>query len=470
MNPPAVPQQRAPAPDPVPFEATLARLRATFDSGRTRSAGWRRSQLDALRRMLAAEADALYEALWKDLHKPRQESWLAELSLVDAEAAHAAKNLASWMRPRRVRTPLIAQPGSSRIEPEPLGVVLVIGAWNYPLLLTLSPMIGALAAGNCVVVKPSEIAAHTSSLIARLLPAYLDPDAVAVVEGGVDATTELLSHRFDHILYTGNAQVGRIVMTAAARHLTPVTLELGGKSPAIVCRGADTMTAARRIAWGKWMNAGQICVAPDYALVDRSIAAEFVEQLRVRVDRMYGSDPRTSPDYCRIVSDRHVDRLAGYLREGRTAFGGEVVAAERYVAPTVLVELPPSARVLREEVFGPILPIVEVDDVDAAVAYVNARAKPLALYAFGDRAEVEAVVSRTAAGMVCTNDVAVFTGVPELPFGGVGESGMGGYGGSHGFRTFSHMRAVFRRGRGLDPDARYAPYGKWKWRLLKLLR
>lgn len=450
-----------------PFAERIAQLRATFASGRTRTAEWRRRQLDGLARMMVEQEAALAAALHQDLRKPLQEAWIAELAFVRGEARYAAKQLGRWMAPRRVRTPMVAQPGTSRLVPEPLGVVLVIGAWNYPVQLALAPMIGALAAGNCVLLKPSEVAQATSAALARLLPEYLDPEAVAVVEGGVDETTALLRQRFDHILYTGNGAVGRIVMAAAAKHLTPVTLELGGKSPCIVTRSADLDAAARRIAWGKWFNAGQTCIAPDYLLVDRGLGTTLAERLRAEVKRMYGDDPKRSPDYGRIVNERHARRVAGYLGAGRVAFGGEVDLEQRYVAPTVLLDVPADAPVMTDEIFGPVLPILEVDGLDAAIAHVGGREKPLALYVFGSKDEAEAIVARTAAGQVCVNDTMMFHAVRELPFGGVGESGMGCYTGSHGFRTFSHLKPVLRRGLMLDLDARYPPYSAKKLSLLK---
>jgi aldehyde dehydrogenase (NAD+) len=280
----------------------------------------------------------------------------------------------------------------------------------------------------------------------------------------------VLEHRFDHILYTGNGHVGRIVMTAAARHLTPVTLELGGKSPAIVLRSADLESAARRIAWGKWMNAGQTCVAPDYVLVEPAMKAQLVALLRREVERMYGSDPQRSPDYGRIVNTRHATRIASYMQQGTVAFGGVADVAQRYVAPTVLLDVPHDAAVLRDEIFGPVLPVLEVADAAAAIAYVKRQDKPLALYVFAGRQDAETVVEGTSSGMVCINDVAIFMAVPELPFGGVGPSGMGDYSGSHGFRTFSHQKPVMRRGLALDLAARYPPFSDAKLRFLKLVR
>ena len=455
---------------PDPFADRVAALRATFASGRTRPIEWRRRQLDGIARMMVEQEAALAAALAEDLHKPLQEAWIAELSFIQGEAAYASKHVARWAAPRRVRTPLVGQPGRSATVPEPLGVGLVIGAWNYPIQGTLGPLVGALAAGCCAVVKPSEVSAATSRALSTLLPRYVDPEAVAVIEGGVDETTALLAQRFDRIVYTGNGQVGRIVMAAAARHLTPVTLELGGKSPCIVTRQADLESAARRIAWGKWLNAGQTCIAPDYVLVEKGLGSTLVERLRAQVRGMYGDDPKRSPDFARIVNERHFRRVAGYLGAGRVAFGGDTDADQRYVAPTVLVDVPPDAPVMTEEIFGPILPIVEVADLDAAIGWVVARDKPLALYVFGAAAEADAVIARTSAGQVCVNDTMMFMAVPGLPFGGVGASGTGAYTGPHGFTTFSHLKPVMRRGTMLDLDARYPPYTAGKLGLLRRLR
>lgn len=455
---------------PDHFADLVAMLRATFESGRTRPLEWRRRQLDGVARMMVEEEAVLVAALVEDLHKPLQEAWMAELSFIQGEAAYASKHLGRWTAARRVRTPLVGQPGRSTLLPEPLGVGLVIGAWNYPVQGTLGPLIGALAAGCCAIVKPSEVSAATSQALARLLPRYVDPEAVAVVEGGVDETTALLEQRFDRIVYTGNGTVGRIVMAAAAKHLTPVTLELGGKSPCIVTRQADLESAARRIAWGKWMNAGQTCIAPDYLLVEKGLGPTVVERLRAQVARMYGDDPKRSPDFARIVNERHARRIARYLEAGRVAFGGEADVEARYVAPTVMLDVPPDAPAMTEEIFGPVLPIVEVPDLDAAIRWIVARDKPLALYVFGSAAEADEVVARTSAGQVCVNDTMMFMAVPELPFGGVGAAGTGAYTGRHGFETFSHLKPVMRRGTMLDLDARYPPYTPGKLKLLRRLR
>jgi aldehyde dehydrogenase (NAD+) len=450
----------------------VSRLRTAFGSRRTRPLEWRIEQLARLEALLVEHEDEWIAAMVADVGKPEIEGWLSDLRLVVREMAGLRARLDRLVVPRRVRTPITSQPARSMLVPEPLGVVLVIGAWNYPLQLLFMPGAGALAAGNALVLKPSELAPRTAELVARLVPQYLDADAVAVVEGGASDTTELLRQRFDHIFFTGSARVGRVVMEAAARHLTPVTLELGGKSPAIVDATADVELTARRLAWGKFVNAGQTCVAPDYALVDRAVVDDLVAALGRTVQRFYGRDPRRSTDFGRIVNDHHLARLQGLLAGGRAVIGGEVVAAERYVAPTVLVDVDLDAPVMQDEIFGPILPIVPVDDIDAAIAFVGERPKPLALYVFaGDEAVVDRVIEHTSAGGVTVNGTLHHVTSPYLPFGGVGDSGMGTYHGDASFDVFTHHKPVLWRRSSVDPPLAYPPYTKRKRALLdRLLR
>ena len=456
------------APDtPHAFHA----VREAFRAGTTRPLAWRRQQLERMVAMLTENADRIRDAVVEDLGKHPAEAHLTEVASVVQEAQHQLKNLKRWTRDRRVRTPLLIGTGRGWIQRQPLGAVLVIGAWNYPIHLSLMPVIGAIAAGNAVVLKPSEVAPASSRVLAELVTRYLDGDAVRVVEGGVDETTELLEQAWDHIFYTGNGKVGSIVMEAAAKHLTPVTLELGGKSPAWVDGTASLAQAARNIAWGKFTNAGQTCVAPDYVLATREVASELAEHLEAALQEYYGPDPRQSPDFSRIVNTRHAQRLAGLLEAGTagtTVVGGTADAEDRYVAPTILLGVDPEDAVMQEEIFGPILPIVIVDDVDAGIAFVNERAKPLALYVFTESADVrEVFAQRTSSGSMVFNHVFVQLLASQLPFGGVGASGMGAYHGEHSIRTFSHERAVFRKGAAFDPT-RLArpPFGAVKSRLL----
>ena len=454
------------AVDAIPDVVT--RLRAGFDSGRTRPAEWRMDQLGRLRTMLAENSDALEHALAADLRKPEPEGYAADIGFTIGEIDLARKQLRRWMKPRRVSTPMVVQPASSRIVPEPLGVVLIIAPWNYPVQLALAPLAAAIAAGNAAVVKPSEVTPHVSSALAELLPRYLDPECFAVVEGGVPETQALLAERWDHIFYTGNGRVGRIVMAAAAKHLTPVTLELGGKSPCLVDAECDLDLAARRIVWGKFLNCGQTCVAPDYLLVHASRERELIERLVHHLRAFYGDDPQRSPDLARIVNEQHVDRLAKLLESGTAVVGGQVDRADRYVAPTILRDVSPDAPVMQDEIFGPILPVLPVADLDESIAFVNARPKPLALYVFTTREAIkDAVVARTSAGGVCINATLWHLSNPNLPFGGVGESGMGAYHGRSGFDGFSHLKPVLEKSNRLDPSLAYPPYTRWKKALFK---
>jgi aldehyde dehydrogenase (NAD+) len=375
------------------------------------------------------------------------------------------------MKSKRVKTPVVGQPGKSWIQPEPLGVVLVIGAWNYPVQLTLSGMAAAIAAGNCVVIKPSELAPATSALLADQVPKYLDPECVKIVEGGVAETTALLDLPFDHILYTGGGIVGRIVMAAAAKHLTPVTLELGGKSPCVVLPDANLETTARRIAWGKFTNAGQTCIAPDYILTDMDTEAKLVPLIEKSIADMFGADPQQSDSYGRMINSRHFERVSHLISSGTVAVGGQIDADDKYIAPTVLTGVAADSPVMREEIFGPVLPIVRANNLDDAIVAIRKGDKPLSAYLFtGDKQAETRFLNDVSCGSACINDVMMFMAVHELPFGGVGPSGMGAYSGKRGFETFSHMKAVMKRGWWPDLDVRYAPYTKKKFDLLRKLR
>jgi aldehyde dehydrogenase (NAD+) len=456
------------APD---YHPLVERLRTAFSSDRTKSADWRDQQLAALKRMLLEHEGDFLDALGEDLGKPQLEGWVTELSYVTGEIDHCRKHLRRWMRPRKVSTPVFAQPGKSWVQAEPLGVVLVMSAWNYPLQIALAPLAAAIAAGNCAIVKPSELAPATSALIARHLPDYLDAECFAVVEGAVEESTALLRERFDHIIYTGGGTVGRIVMTAAAKHLTPVTLELGGKSPCIVLPDTDLEIAARRIAWGRFLNAGQTCIAPDYVLTDADTEGRLVPLVAEALESMFGEDPQASDSYGRIVNRRHFDRLAGLLASGTVAIGGRTNRDDRYIEPTVLTGVTPEQPVMQEEIFGPILPILRIESLEDAIEHIRGGDKPLAAYLFSkDEAAQERFLEAVSAGSVCLNDVIMFSAVPELPFGGVGESGMGAYKGERGFLNFSHGKAVMKRSLWPDIALRYAPYTRSKFSLLRRLR
>jgi aldehyde dehydrogenase (NAD+) len=450
---------------------TASNLRATFESGVTRPLAWRTEQLHALRRLVAEGEEELLAAVAADLGKPPVEALVSDISFVGSSVDSALAGLDHWMRPERVRVPPVQQPARASIVREPYGVALVMAPWNYPVHLLLAPMAAAIAAGNCVLGKPSELAPETSKALARLVPLYLDQSAIAIVEGGVDETQTLLAEQFDYIFFTGSTRVGKVVMRAAAEHLTPVTLELGGKSPVIVDADADMAVAARRIAWGKFLNAGQSCVAPDYVLVHRDAEERLVSELARAVRRFYGPDPEVSADYARIVNDHHFGRLVKMLDStaGRVAVGGHSNRPTRYMSPTVLTGVKATDPVMEEEIFGPILPVIAVDDVDEAVAFTRERPKPLALYVFTSSAETaDSILARTSSGGACVNTTVLHLAVHDLPFGGVGASGMGSYHGRWGFETFSHRRAVLRKPTRPELGLVYPPHDGLKgWMLRK---
>jgi aldehyde dehydrogenase (NAD+) len=448
----------------------LAGKRRYVDSGACRAASWRRHQLGALLRLLTEREDELTAALEDDLGKSRTEAFLSEIAVVRAEAGYALRHLDRWMAPEKIPVPGGLRPGRAWAQARPLGVVLIIGPWNYPLQLVLAPLVGALAAGNAAVLKPSELAGATSRVLARLVPEYLDPDAVAVVEGGPEASTDLLAQPFDHVFYTGGERVGRIVLRAAAEHLTPVTLELGGKSPAVVV-GGDIRAAARRIAFGKFMNAAQTCVAPDYVLTTPAAAPALAGALSDAVRDFYGADPRASADYGRIINEHHFDRLVGLLADGTVVSGGRHERTERYIEPTILRDVDPGSGLMQEEIFGPLLPILEVADLEEAVRFIAARPHPLAAYLFSDREEhLRTFTEQVQAGGIAHNVCTVQLAVPGLPFGGVGASGTGSYHGRQSFLTFSHVQPVFSKPARVDTlRLAYPPFGPLKRRLLRRL-
>ncbi len=437
------------SPPTEPAAVVVRRLRDHFDSGVTKPLSWRLEQLDRLGALLTDHGRELEEALAADLGKAPTESHLTEIGVLLEEIRHTRRHLRSWLAPQRVSVPWQYQPARASIVLEPLGVMLVVAPWNYPVLLLLGPLVGALAAGNTAVLKPSELAPRTAAVLADLVPRHVD--GVAVVTGDAERTTELLRERFDHIVYTGGARVARIVMTAAAQHLTPVTLELGGKSPAWIDGTTDLPAAARRIAWGKLVNAGQTCVAPDYLLAPPDVARALEPLLAREIEEMYGPEPAASPDFGRIVSTEHASRLARMVADSvaagaRAVVGGEADVAQRYVPPTVLADVTPDSPAMTEEIFGPVLPIVPVADLDAAIALVRAGEKPLALYAFTSDSQVRTRLLReTSSGAVGFDVPLIQASMPSLPFGGVGASGTGAYHGETSVRSFSNAKPVVRK-------------------------
>lgn len=450
-------------------ESLIAAQRQFFASGATKSYEFRIEQLQKLKDAIAQYEEKILAALYADLHKPRFEGVITDVAFNVAEVTTAMKNLRRWMRPQKVATDASTFPSSAKIIPEPLGIVLVIGAWNYPFQLTIGPLVGAIAAGNCAILKPSELAAHTSAVVKELVENTFAPEYITALEGDKDVTQELLQHPFDHIFFTGGTAVGKIIMRAAAEHLTPVTLELGGKSPCIVEPDIHLDHAARRIAWGKFLNAGQTCIAPDYLLVHQDVKAELLAKIAACVQELYGADPRQSEDYCRIISDRHFQRLSQLIDRDRVIMGGQIDSTQRYIAPTIMDNVTWDDPVMHDEIFGPILPVLTYTNLEGAIAQINARPKPLALYLFSQNPTTqEQILRKTSSGTVALNDTVMQVTVPGLPFGGVGDSGIGAYHGKTSFDIFSHHKSVLKRPFWLDLKLRYPPYaGKLKW--VKLL-
>lgn len=443
--------------------ALAAAQRAYFRTGATLPAEFRRTMLRRLDHALRQWEKPLCDALWQDLHKSPEEAYLTELSIVRDEVRTHQRHLREWMRPERKPTPLKLFPSASRILTQPLGQALVIAPWNYPVQLLLNPLVGAISAGCTALLKPSPYTPQVSQTLARMIGEIYDEEYIAVVQGHREVNTLLLDERWDVIFFTGSPALGRIVMAAAAKNLTPVVLELGGKSPCIVDRGADVETAARRIAWGKSLNAGQTCIAPDYLLVHESLREPFAAAFSRAVERLLGTDPAQSPYYVRLVSDRAFDRVAGYLAQGTVLSGGRTDRAQRYIEPTLLADPDPSSPVMQEEIFGPVLPMRSFREADEAVAFVNDREKPLAFYYFGPEERGRDILRRTSSGGACINDTIVHIANDRLPFGGVGNSGMGSYHGRLSFDAFSHRRAVVTTPTRIDPPLRYMPYRMWKW-------
>lgn len=447
--------------------STLADLRRTFASGRTKGLQWRLQQLAAIEAMCDEQEEAIAAALAADLGRPPVEAWLGDIASTKGEAAYARKHLKKWVRRRRQSLPLAQLPGRAWVQYDPLGVVLVIGPWNYPFYLSMAPLVAAIAAGNCAVLKPSELAPATSELLAELVPRYLDGQAVRVVEGDAGTTGELIAAGFDHVLFTGGTEIGRKIMAAAAPTLTPVTLELGGKSPVLVTADADLEVAARRIAWVKLMNSGQTCIAPDYVLVERTVADAFTDKL---VAAMAALDSDRTGAGQRIVNRRQFDRLAALLESttGVIVAGGRRAADTLTIEPTVIRDPAPTDPVMADEIFGPILPILTVESTEVAIGFVNARPKPLALYVFtGSPQRGRDLVDRMPSGGAVINHIAMHCLIPALPFGGVGASGMGQYHGRWGFEALSHRRAVLAKTTWPDPKLTYPPYTD---RALKIMR
>lgn len=451
------------------IEKILIEQRAFFDSEKTLPVKNRIGWLKELKSLIKTHEKELSDAIYKDLKKSEYETFSTELGQVYAELNTQIKNVRRWSRKQRVSTNLLNFPGSSFIQPHPYGVSLVIGAWNYPYFLSLGPLIDAISAGNTVVLKPSELAPHSSAAMAQLLNDHFDPGLIRVVEGGVDVSQSLLKEKWDKIFFTGSPRVGKIVMKAAAEHLTNVTLELGGKSPAIVSDSASLGVAARRIVWGKYTNCGQTCIAPDYVLVQKDKKDELLSRMKKEISGMYGNSLQ-SGSYGRIINESHFDRLISYMEDGDIYTGGQHDRGERWIEPTILTSVNREGQVMEEEIFGPILPVLAYDNLEDAIQMVREKPHPLALYLFANRKSDQKKVSEhlTFGGMTL-NDTLLHIANPHLPFGGVGNSGMGSYHGKFGFDAFSHHKAILKKAKWPDPFIKYPPYTDLKERLIRMI-
>lgn len=441
----------------------VAAQRDFFRSHKTLSIEYRLEMLKRLREAIVRHERELTDALYLDLHKSYEEAYLTEISILLGEIDNFLKHLKGWAAPSKKATPLKMFPSRSEIVTEPLGVALIIAPWNYPVQLLLNPLIGAIAAGCTAVLKPSPYTPHVAELLERLIAESFDSEYIAVVQGNRDVNTALLKERYDIIFFTGSPELGRVVMRAAAENLTPVVLELGGKSPVVVDKSANIEVAAKRIAWGKTLNAGQTCIAPDYLLIHKDIKAQFVEAYRNALRELHGEDTLKSRHYVRMVSDRAFERVRGYLTLGDIVLGGNTVAEERYIEPTLLDNVATDSAVMREEIFGPILPMITIESMAEAKEFILAREKPLAMYIFSTESAARDILEHTSSGGACINDTIMHIANEHLPFGGVGNSGMGRYHGRDSLYTFSHRRAVVTTPTWLDVPFRYMPYRLFSW-------
>lgn len=439
-------------------------------AGQAKNIDFRKQQLRKLKAILQQNEPLLYQAIYDDFKKSKFETYLTELALLYQEINLAIKRVDKWAKLKKVRTELPSQPGKSFIIPEPYGTTLIIGAWNYPYNLTLLPLVSALAAGNTSILKPSELCKNTSSIMAQIINQNFDSAYLYVVEGGVEVTQELLSYRFDKLFFTGSTAVGKLVAKAAAEYLTPLTLELGGKSPCLVFADADLKLSAQRIVWGKFLNAGQTCIAPDYLLVEAAIYLPFLDELKKQITKIVGANPLESESYVRIINQNHVQRLKKLIDPQKLFTGGQVIEAENYIEPTILKDVTFADEVMKDEIFGPILPVISFTDLDAVLEEIKKRPSPLAFYIFGKNSALQTqIIHAVPFGGGCINDVVMHISNPHLPFGGVGDSGMGSYHGEFGFKTFSHFKSILKKPFWFELPVKYAPYSKLKFRLIHAL-
>ena len=438
--------------------SVVAVQKAFFKSGKTLSREFRIDALKSLKKAIIKWEKPLAEALWSDLHKSYEEAYLTELSIVLGEIDNHIKHLKKWMKPERKATPLKMFPSRSKVISEPLGCSLIISPWNYPVQLLLNPLVGAISAGCTAILKPSPYVENVSTVIEKMIAETFDEHYIAVVQGNRDVNSALLEQRYDIIFFTGSPSLGRKVMAAAAKNLTPVVLELGGKSPCIVDSSADIATIARRIAWGKSLNAGQTCIAPDYLLVHKDIKSRLIDALKREFKELLTKNPKKAKHFVRIVNDKAFGRLVGYLKGADVVFGGEYDKAERYISPTIVDNVSLDSPIMNEEIFGPIFPVVTFETTEEAVAFVTEREKPLALYYFGDKRSADYVLKHTSSGGACVNDTIMHIANENMPFGGVGNSGMSSYHGKESYNVFSHHRAVVTTTTLFDVPFRYMPY------------
>ena len=451
------------------IDELIEKQKVFFAKGDLQEIAFRKELLKNLKTVVLKYSDSIAEALNKDLGKSPFEAYATETGLILEEISNHINHLSKWTRPKKVKSPMVHFISKSRIYPEPFGNVLIFGTWNYPFQINLVPLIGAISAGNCAIIKPSEFTPHSSALLAKLIEEVFPEEIVSVIQGGVEESQFLLSRKFDMIFFTGSTKVGRIILEGASKYLTPVCLELGGKSPCIVDETANVDLSARRIVWGKFVNAGQTCIAPDYVFVHRNVKDQLLIKMQEYIKVFFGQDPKLSPDYARIINLSNLNRLASLLSAGKLITGGQVIPEERYLSPTIIDEINPSDAIMQEEIFGPILPIMTYSNFEEVKAYVNANPKPLALYYFTQNKDnKKRVIREISSGTMCINETVMQFGNSHLPFGGVGNSGFGKYHGKFSFDTFSHFKAVLQKSTLVDLPFRYPPYTKAKLRIIKL--
>ena len=453
------------------YEELIKEQRAFFNNRTTGDISFRKQSLTALQKAIRKYEKELSEALRKDLGKAPFESYMTEIGFILSEIRHTLKHLNKWAAAKRCKTPLFLFGSTSHTRPEPYGIVLILSPWNYPVQLLLAPLVGAIAAGNCAILKPSPRTVHTKHILGKLISETFPPQYIAFLETDNRQTDNLLKQHFDYIFYTGGVAFGKRIMMAAAKNLTPVTLELGGKSPCIVDNDAHIQIAARRIVWGKYLNCGQTCVAPDYIFVHREVKDKLITALQAEIERQYGKSPQESPDYPRIISQDRFYNLLLLLKQGHIVAGGKYDDRDLYIAPTIISGILPENRIMSEEIFGPILPLLDFDDIDNVIDYINNQEKPLALYYFGqNKKKARYVLQNTSSGGACINDVVTHVANTYLPFGGVGNSGTGAYHGKYSFDTFSHTRSIVQSTTRFNIGMKFAPYnGKLKW-LKKIMK